>query len=188
MSFENAFIDTIGLEGGYSNDPGDPGGETKYGISKKQYPTIDIKNLTQTQAKEIYLKDYWEPLKLDSIPNQRIHAEIFDTGVNCGVTTAIFIAQRAVNFLGLNIDEDGVMGPQTISTVNGLASKDAEALFKALNGFQFMRYVQIVGTSKDHRFARGWMRRIQGYRQEAGAATEPTQSWWSKLFGKGGTA
>ena len=57
--FDKAFEFTIGVEGGYVNDPSDPGGETKFGVSKKSYPNLDIKNLTITQAKEIYYKDYW---------------------------------------------------------------------------------------------------------------------------------
>jgi len=46
-------------EGGYVNNPNDPGGETKYGISKRSYPNVDIKNLTPEQALEIYHRDFW---------------------------------------------------------------------------------------------------------------------------------
>jgi hypothetical protein len=55
------------------------------------------------------------------------------------------------------------MGPMTLSGIEYWAKVDPQALFRALNGFQFMRYVEIVQTKKDHTFARGWMKRIQDY-------------------------
>lgn len=53
-------------EGGYVNDPKDLGGETKYGISKRTFPDVDIKNLTLAQAQEIYRTYYWNQYNLDS--------------------------------------------------------------------------------------------------------------------------
>ena len=58
-NFDRAFRFLIGEEGGYVNDPADPGGETKFGISKRAYPQLDIKSLTLDQAKAIYRRDYW---------------------------------------------------------------------------------------------------------------------------------
>jgi hypothetical protein len=58
--FERAVAFVLRHEGGYVNDPRDPGGETKYGISKRAYPRLDIKGLTEADAKEIYRRDYWE--------------------------------------------------------------------------------------------------------------------------------
>jgi lysozyme family protein len=164
MGFDSAFEKTIGLEGGYCNNPHDPGRETKYGISKRQYPDLDIKNLTLEQAKEIYYRDYWLPIHLDRIVNEAVADEIFDTGVNMGSREAVEIAQQALNFLGHGTySEDGVMGPMTLSGIEYWAKVDPQALFRALNGFQFMRYVEIVQTKKEHTFARGWMKRIQDY-------------------------
>ena len=62
-AFEAAVADVLGEEGGYVNNPADPGGETNWGISKRAYPNVDIKNLTRDDAKAIYLKDYWQPLQ-----------------------------------------------------------------------------------------------------------------------------
>ena len=59
MNFDAAFERLIGHEGGYTAGVGDPGGETKFGISKRSYPREDIKNLTLEQAKVIYRKDFW---------------------------------------------------------------------------------------------------------------------------------
>lgn len=163
--FDNAFKKTLGLEGGYVNDPLDAGGETKYGISKRAHPDIDIKNLTIEQAKEIYREKYWNPLKLDEVQNPLISEEIFDTAVNMGKGAAARIAQQALNFLGEGLTEDGVIGTYTINAINRWAKKDEAALFICLNGFQFIRYAHIIQKMPDKiRFSRGWTKRIQQYR------------------------
>ena len=70
MTFEEIIDRVIESEGGYVNDPDDPGGETKYGISKRAYPEIVIKDLTIKQAKQIYYEDYWTPSKADQLSDQ----------------------------------------------------------------------------------------------------------------------
>jgi len=70
--------------GGYSFDKEDPGGETKFGISKKAYPDIDIKSLTKEEAFRLYEKDYWNKVvTIDMEPALAI--AVFDSAVNCGV-------------------------------------------------------------------------------------------------------
>lgn len=71
----------------YVDDPSDPGGETKYGISKKAHPNEDIKALTKERALEIYVQDYWVPAGCDTIPYP-YNVAVFDTAVNCGVSRA----------------------------------------------------------------------------------------------------
>jgi len=71
----------------YENDPHDPGGETKFGISKKSYPNLDIKNLTEDEAKAIYFRDYWEPMQCEKY-EPRLALAIFDTAVNQGTGMA----------------------------------------------------------------------------------------------------
>lgn len=85
--FPQAFAIIIGEEGGYSNDPADPGGETKYGISKREYPNLDIAQLTLEQAQDIYQRDYWSPLNCDS-HGWEMALVLFDCGVNQGVSAA----------------------------------------------------------------------------------------------------
>lgn len=80
-SFNKAFSLTVGLEGGYSNDPRDPGGETKFGICKKYHPGLDIKNLTIEQAKDIYYKEYWLPAGCNNVPFP-MDICLFDSQVN----------------------------------------------------------------------------------------------------------
>jgi lysozyme family protein len=185
MSFDSAFIKTVGLEGGYQCNPNDKGnwtggqigvGElkgTKYGISAASYPNEDIKNLTQLRAKEIYFQDFWMPLNLDQVKNQYIQEEIFDTAVNTSSPkhpiTAGKIVQRAINFLeiGKPLEEDGIIGPYTVAYVNKWCHKDPVALFKCLNGYQFIYYEAIATSGVLEQFAWGWMKRIQEYRSEA---------------------
>lgn len=83
MSFDAAFAIVVGIEAGYVNDPRDPGGETKYGISKRAYPNEDIKNLTIERAKFLYLRDYWTNLGLDKLSWEMALIE-FDAAINQG--------------------------------------------------------------------------------------------------------
>ena len=98
--------------GGYTNDPDDPGGETKWGISKKAHPDLDIKSLTKEQAQVIYYIEYWLPIDIDGISDE-IKMMLCDMGVNCGVATAKKYLQKAVG-----VEVDGVIGPKTIEALN----------------------------------------------------------------------
>jgi len=86
-NFDKAFSLIIGAEGGYVNDPRDPGGETKYGISKKAYPNLDIKNLSLDDAKVIYKRDYWDMIGADDLQAE-LDIAAFDCAVNQGVSVA----------------------------------------------------------------------------------------------------
>lgn len=114
--FDDEFEKVILAEGGYVNDPDDAGGETYLGISRKNNPKWvgwevidDIKKKYGTKgitsrlnkdaaltnsAKFLYKQKYWDALELDDIPSQNIAHELFDTAVNCGIKTAINIAQQ----------------------------------------------------------------------------------------------
>lgn len=82
--------------GGYTNDPNDLGGETKFGISKRAYPDLDIKNLTAEKALEIYARDYWDKCACDAIPFP-LCVVVFDSAVNCGVSRALGWLKDAPN-------------------------------------------------------------------------------------------
>lgn len=112
MSFQQAFEMAIGSEGGYVNDPQDPGGETKFGISKRAYPDLDIASLTLEQAKGIYLRDYWGPAGCGALMDNAMSMLLFDCAVNQGVfrakqiagkakTPAEFQAERALHYASL---------------------------------------------------------------------------------------
>lgn len=82
-NFEAAFAIVVGVEGGYVNDPQDPGGETKYGISKRRYPNEDIKNLTLERAKFLYQRDFWNTNGCDKM-DWTESLLVFDCVVNGG--------------------------------------------------------------------------------------------------------
>ena len=148
MDFDFAFKTVIGHEGGYSFDLRDPGGETKYGISKRSYPSINIKDLTLDHAKEIYRRDYWDKLRLDDIP-ECVRFDLFDAAVNSGVKTAIKFLQKACEVI-----PDGIMGPQTVAAAN---SMDPQKLDKRLSGHRLMFLVSL-GTFPA--FGKGWVTRV----------------------------
>lgn len=121
VSFVRAVNLVLQHEGGYVNDPRDPGGETKFGISKRAYPDEDIANLTRERAMELYHRDYWLPIKGDEMTSD-VATMVFDMAVNMGVGKAARVLQRA-----LGVKEDGVLGPVTLSASRapGVLSKVA---------------------------------------------------------------
>ena len=148
MNFDEAFDKLIGHEGGYVNNPRDPGGETKFGISKRSYPTIDIAGLTLEHAKAIYKRDYWNRAHCDELPGAMAF-QIFDTAVNSGVGQATRFLQRAIN-----VADDGVVGPVTLAAAGRWPASQLVCLFNA-ERLMFMTKLSTWET-----FGRGWARRI----------------------------
>lgn len=100
-NFESAFAIIVGVEGAYVNDPKDPGGETRWGISKRRYPNEDIKNLTLERAREIYQRDFWNTYKCDVMPWEQALL-VFDAAVNGGNATRwhdMYAGNSAANFI-----------------------------------------------------------------------------------------
>lgn len=117
-------------EGGYVNDPQDPGGETNFGISKASHPNVDIKNLSKEDAKYIYYNEYWLPNRLNEIQNQNVANFALDTLVHHGQGARIL--QDAVNTSGGDTIPDNKMGPHTIASIN--AQSPAYYLQNAIKG------------------------------------------------------
>ena len=134
MSFETAVNTTLQYEGGYVNDPNDPGGETNFGISKKAYPNLDIKNLIIDDAKAIYKRDYWYKLNLDTLP-EGISSCVFDSAVNQGTKAASVLLQRAAG-----VKDDGVIGPMTLAAVK---SKDPMHLIRDFTVQRILMYSKL---------------------------------------------
>lgn len=106
-------------EGGYVNDPNDAGGETKYGISKRSYPNVDIKLLTEEAAKQIYRRDFWDANNLDQIKDQAVATKILDMAVNMGSSRAAKILQQVLaNDFRVSVGIDGDIGRLTIKGTN----------------------------------------------------------------------
>jgi len=158
-------------EGGYVNDPDDPGGETKFGISKRSYPNEDIAGLTVDRAAEIYERDYWRPFL--GVVNPRIKIELFDTAVNAGVGSAVRIAQRACNVLrngsrSVGLAVDGNLGPNTLAEINRWGSVDdghgpGSGLYRTMTLFQGTHYLNLAENRGMAKFFRGWTKRLQDW-------------------------
>lgn len=114
MNFDQAFDRLMGNEGGYVNNPADPGGETNWGIAQRSYPDVDIKNLTRDQAKAIYLRDFWQRGQMDQY-DPAIAFQVFDIAVNSGIETAVRLLQRAAG-----VADDGHIGPVTVAAVKAV--------------------------------------------------------------------
>ncbi len=150
MNVRDIIRKTVGVEGGYVNDPVDPGGETKFGISARTYPTVDIKNLTLDQAIEIYERDFWNRLKLSQFNSRRIAWKVFDIEVNTGRGDELL--QTA-----LGLKADGQVGEKTLAAVN---AADVETLMDELIELQAKRYCSIVAkTPPKLKFLVGWINR-----------------------------
>ena len=146
--WDGAFQVLMDNEGGYVNDPNDSGGETKYGISKKAYPDLDIPNLTIAQAMEIYRKDYWDRCKCDNIPDA-LSVAVFDFAVNSGVKTAIKKLQIA-----LGVKADGIIGNQTLGACNRIPVK------KVLEDYMDLRLDYLMSLPKWKYYGNGWGARV----------------------------
>ena len=139
-------------EGGYVNDPVDPGGETNFGIAKRSHPDVDIKNLTEEGAKEIYYQDYWMKNRVPQLPDDLKHI-YFDMCVNQGRGRAVKILQRAANAKGADLKVDGGLGPKTIG-----ALKDVE--LDRVRAYRIKYYADLVTRKPDlEKFYFGWFRR-----------------------------
>lgn len=153
-------------EGGYVNDPKDPGGETKFGISKRAYPNEDIKNLTKDRAKEIYYADYWLKNSLDKIDNQEVAAAALDTVVNHG--RGAHLIQQALQNLGQPVTVDGRIGPDTLAHINKTAPK---TYLPALHDVRQSYYQSLVANNPAlAKFLPGWLSRIDKWKGTGGFA------------------
>ena len=151
-SFNEIIEKVLEHEGGYVNDPKDLGGETKYGITKRFYPDVDIKNLTIEQATEIYKKDYWDKNRVESLPQNLWHI-YFDMCVNMGKRTAVKVLQRAAVNKGRDIEVDGGLGPMTIGALKGVELDRVRA-------FRVKYYVDLItARPEQEKFYLGWFRR-----------------------------
>jgi hypothetical protein len=141
-------------EGGYVNDPKDPGGETNFGIAKRSHPDVDIKNLTKEGAKEIYKEVYWDKNKVESLPEELWHI-YFDMCVNQGKSRAVKIIQRAVNGKGGSLTVDGGMGPMTISAIG-----KSRVELDRVRSYRVKYYADLVTRKPElERFYFGWFKR-----------------------------
>ena len=146
MKFDDAVKFVLHEEGGLVNHKDDPGGITKFGISKRAYPDLDIANLTIDQAAEIYKRDYWDKLPAD-IPGS-VKFMTFDLGVNAGISRAIKVLQKSI---GTN--PDGAWGKLSTAALSHYKEQDA------ILNYSVERQLFYSGLPTFNVFGKGWLKR-----------------------------
>lgn len=159
MSFDQALAFTLPSEGGYVNNPADPGGATNKGITQHTFdayraslklPSQSVSLITDAEVAKIYEEMYWTPAHCDSMPDA-LGVAHFDTAVNCGVNAAIKMLQRAVG-----VEDDGVYGPHTAEEV----THEGNNLVIPYLDERRARYRQIVTAKPSQEvFLKGWLNR-----------------------------
>ena len=167
--FAKAFEVVVGEEGGFTNNPSDPGNwtggqcgvgrcaGTKFGVSAASYPGTDIASLTMQGASEIYRRDYWDRVRGDDLPPP-LALLVFDAAVNNGVGRAARWLQQAAGTL-----PDGVIGEATLSAIARHSGNGAPLMAE----FQVQRLVFMAGLSTWRTFGLGWARRLCSLPYEA---------------------
>lgn len=153
--FQIAVAFVLEKEGGLVNDPKDPGGTTKYGISLRflkgvvPYATpVTVQDLSRETAIELYREHFWEICECPALP-AGLDLAVFDCAVNQGPRTARRLLQRA-----LGVEDDGYIGPVTLGAV-----LDADA-GEVLLDFLVRRAKRYAETANFERYGRGWLRRL----------------------------
>lgn len=187
-SFYQAHEIVMGHEGGYANHLDDRGGETYKGIARNFHPKwagweiIDSLIKGETDRKRIniilqadarlqslvlsfYKKEFWDELSLDSVNNQEIATELYDTGVNMHTSRSVMFLQSVLNVTNLNgkyfpdIKRDGKIGPITINALN--KHPYPKQVVKLLNCLQGARYVDICEANpSQEKFMNSWLSRV----------------------------
>lgn len=163
-SFERALEFVLAREGGFSNDPFDPGGATKYGICARAHPDLDIKNLTIATAGSIYRTQYWEPNWCDQLPYWAALA-VFDTAVNMGRHSAIVCLQKTAR-----MPENGKLSSELVRVIKHLEPQDGLADYLS---YRLVRYANLAGWQ---RYGRGWSRRCALLAMEAFGQQPPAKA------------
>lgn len=152
MNFDTAFDRLIGHEGGYSNHPDDPGGETMWGVTaavaRANGYAGSMRSYPRELAKSLYRSLYWDKVKADSMPFP-VAFQVFDAAVNHGTGQAAKFLQRAAGVV-----DDGIIGPKTLAAV---AARDAAAILLLFNAEREQFYTDLKTWPS---FGKGWSRRV----------------------------
>ena len=158
-TFEQCFNIVLGEEGGFQKNPKDRGNYakgrlvgTKYGISARSYPEVDIPNLTVEKAKEIYFRDFWQKMKLHLLDNKELILQIFDMAINAGVAIAVKLLQQIIK-----TKIDGILGKKTAEAAN--KEKKIVEMYKEKR-IEYYRRICEFDTSQKV-FLRGWIARAE---------------------------
>ncbi|OOF50284.1 Predicted lysozyme (DUF847) [Rodentibacter pneumotropicus] len=154
LTFQQIFDRLIGHEGGYVNDPRDPGGETNWGITKhtaRENGYVGaMRAMTREQAFKIYHSAFWVRYQCEKMPSA-VAYQFFDAAVNHGLGNASRMLQRAVN-----VADDGVIGAFTLAAIKKMAVSD---VIMRLNAERLEFYCKLSTFAT---FGKGWVRRVAG--------------------------
>lgn len=156
-NFDRSLAEVLGHEGGYVNDPHDPGGETNMGISKRSYPKENIRGMTRARAAAIYRRDFWDAVAGDDLP-AGLDLVAFDAAVNSGPIRGAKWLQTA-----LGVAADGKIGPATIAAAR---KAHPEAVIDRATSAR-LAWLRTLPTWG--RFGKGWARRVDSIHEEASA-------------------
>lgn len=175
MNIEQYLDALIKREGGYVNDPLDHGHATKFGITQAVARSYGyqgaMENLTLETAREIYRNQYWLEPRFDQVNliSALIAEELFDTGVNCGISFTKPLLQRALNLLNrqgkegwVDLKVAGEYGPATLQAlikyIKNRGKEGEKVLVRLLNIMQGQRYIEITEINPKHeQFFYGWL-------------------------------
>lgn len=175
-TFDPAIKVVLQHEGGYVNNPNDPGGATKFGISLRFLKGIpefgdfngdgivdiqDIKNMDRADAVTIYKACWWDKYKYYNIDDQTLATKVFDLSVNMGANRAHILLQQALNnAFHLNLDCDGVIGPATLSVINELDDSTEQILLTEYCNQVWGFYQRLIANKPSLKvFEKGWKNR-----------------------------
>lgn len=153
MSFDRCMEFVLRAEGDTSDHPSDLGGFTRWGLSSRAFPDLDLSKLTLAQAIELYRTHYWDPIQGDKLPPS-LALVLFDWAVNSGVKTAAEALQSA---LGTDLVVDGVIGRRTLAAVK---NADLPPLICKLLQWRSDDRIKQALRPDQRVFLRGWLRRI----------------------------
>ena len=152
LTFQQIFDRLIRREGGYVNDPRDPGGETNWGVTKRTAQangyTGNMKTMTRQQAYEIYYRAFWLRYNCEQMPDA-VAYQFFDAAVNHGFGNASRMLQRAVGVL-----DDGIIGKYSLEAINRNPISDT---LMVLNGERLNFYIRLKNFD---RYGKGWVNRV----------------------------
>jgi lysozyme family protein len=162
MTFDQALTFVLSWEGGYSNHPDDPGGETNMGITKYTARAHGYKgsmrNLPLELVKRIYRQGYWQPCRLDDFPHHPLRLAVFDAAINSGSGQS-----RKWLQMELGTTPDGIIGPVTIGAIQALAS-DPHGLDDLITRLIDRRLAFLQSLRGWKTFGKGWSRRLNALR------------------------
>ena len=170
ISVEAIAEDIIRREGGYSNDPDDPGGATKYGVTLATLRRLkldmtrdgkidgdDVRAMTRRKAREIFIQNYYHRPQIDRLP-MPLQATVFDMYVNSG-SNAVRILQRLLGQMGQRLVVDGLIGPRTEAAAKAVFALAPEHLVDA---YGIARRNYYYGLADRRRTSRKYAQRIDG--------------------------